>query len=120
MLDILKAGEEVFTRSAPPVPVSMLTAGIKTMNPGMYGDERHQLATRLQQEQARDLDALHEVAEMCAHAMPLDCPDLVIDFILRALDASVERSPENSPSLSIDSGEAVLSRRKTIALSKVA
>ncbi|MGD9711007.1 MAG: alpha/beta fold hydrolase [Thermomicrobiales bacterium] len=85
-IDVLKASEEVFARGAPPMRVSMLTSGVKSLNAGMAGDHRNQIATRLQNDQARELDADHEIVAGCTHAMPVDCPEAVIDMLHDAVD----------------------------------
>jgi hypothetical protein len=85
-LDILGAGAEVFAGPTPRMPVFMLTSGIKSTNPGMYGDARTALATRLQEDQARELDAVHEIAAACGHELPRACPEEVVELVLRAVD----------------------------------
>jgi len=115
MLDILKAGEEVFTGPAPVMPVYMLTSGIKSTSPGMYGDQRHQVATRLQNDQSRELDAVHEIAELCTHQLPFECPDVVNAFLLRVLDESSRHTPEDVQPLAMTSNEPARPRRKALA-----
>jgi pimeloyl-ACP methyl ester carboxylesterase len=109
-LDILKAGEEVFTGPLPTMPVYMLTSGIKSTNPGMYGDQRRHIAAKLQDDQARELDAEHEIAELCTHQLPVDCAGDVVAFIERALD---ETAPsEAAQQLTMLAGDSGRTRRK--------
>ncbi len=119
MLDILGVSEAVFTSNAPGSPVYMLTSGIKSLHPGMYGDERHQIATRLQEDQARELDAIHEVADLCTHYLPMECPDVVNAFILQVLDEAAEPPAGISRSHELYSSEPLRPRRKAWALFKV-
>jgi dienelactone hydrolase len=113
-LDILKAGEEVFTGPLPRTPVYMLTSGIKSMNPGMYGDQRRHIASKLQVDQAAELDAVHEVAELCAHHLPIDCADEVNAFIKRSLDETADSTTETSQHVATLTTESGRARRKVL------
>lgn len=97
-LDLIKASAEVFFLDPPRVPVFMLTAGVKSLSPGLAGDERAKIATRLQNNQARELDARHELVAGCTHAMPASCPEAVINVVLQAVD-NVRRQPESAPGM---------------------
>jgi hypothetical protein len=114
-LDILKAGEEVFTSPLPTMPVFMLTSGIKSTNPGMFGDQRRHIATRLQEDQAHELDAVHEIAELCTHQLPLECAGDVSSLIVRALNETAESSADAGGSLAMVGNDSGRTRRKALA-----
>jgi pimeloyl-ACP methyl ester carboxylesterase len=114
-LDILKAGEEVFTGPLPTMPAYMLTSGIKSTNPGMFGDERRHIATRLQEDQARELDAVHEIAERCTHQLPSECAGDVSAFIVRAVNETAGSSADAGWSLAMIGNDSGRTRRKALA-----
>ncbi len=103
-LDILKASEEVFVLGAPRMPVTMLTSGVKSLNAGMAADSRSHLATRLQNDQARELDAEHRIVAGCTHAMPVDCPD----DVSAAITSALEEVRRNTTAPTIDDPSAIL------------
>lgn len=111
-LDVLKAGSEVFMLGAARVPVMMVTSGIKSKDPGMFGDERQYLMTRLQDDQARELDAIHEVAAGCTHSIPVECPEIAIDAVLRMVDQPRGSSPGDWASSGSGVNDAVRPRRQ--------
>lgn len=113
-LDILKASEEVFMLGTPSVPTVVLSAGVKRVSAGIAGDQRAQIATRLQVDQARELDARLVVVPGCAHAMPVDCPNAVADAIEFAIDAvrrSTERQLGHPDALLVEPGRVRRIRR---------
>jgi pimeloyl-ACP methyl ester carboxylesterase len=52
MVDVLRSGVQVLAAPPAEIPVTMVTAGIKSLQPGLAGDDLDRVLTRLQLEQA--------------------------------------------------------------------
>ncbi len=86
-LDVLRIGREVLGAPNLGVPVSILSAGIKSLNPGPYGDSTTRILRKLEGELMRDTLADYSVAPGCTHALPAVCPVEVIDAIENMLES---------------------------------
>jgi pimeloyl-ACP methyl ester carboxylesterase len=80
-LDMLRLGYETASLDRVGAPVRMLISDVECQCPGLEGDELSRLLRGLQLGQARDLDARYEVAEKCGHAIPMECPQHVIEAV---------------------------------------
>ncbi len=109
-LDILKASEQVFLQDPPDAPVTMLTSGVKSLNPGLAGDNRAALAVRLQNDQARELGASHTVVSGCTHAMPVACTEAVSEAIVSVVDDLRDQSGQSQVAV----GAAILGETSRI------
>jgi pimeloyl-ACP methyl ester carboxylesterase len=111
LLDMLRIGSEVYGAPAIEVPVVMVTSGIKSLNPGPYGDELNRVLRKLQQTEARDLEVIEEVAEGCTHNIPAKCPEEVNERVLRMLNGLNSDTQKDSEPSQLAFGNIALLRR---------